>query len=162
MWFSPLTVSTGWFDLLTEAEGWFDKSLIEYAASGAVTGDLSAGEAQDIAAFDGTGGTQSLHGRRVRGRRVIYPDELPAVIEAPKQWPEELPSLAPVAAKLAEAKAALNTAIKARDEAKRAKERAALEAALAEAQGRYNEAKGREDAIIRMLRDEDEFWLIAA
>lgn len=114
---------------------------------------------------EGETGQVALTGRRPRGRRIIYPDELdplPVVLEAP----EPLPSLEVAEAALIEAKAALETAIRTKAEKQQAKERAeaiaTLRTALGHAQAQYNAAREREDAIIKRLRDEDELWLLAA
>lgn len=141
-------------------------------AAAAITGTLSATEAQDTAAFDGTftaGAQTGLHGRKVRGRRIIYPDELDPFVpaKAPKVIEiEPLPSLERAKAALVEAKQALDLAIAAKEAARQAKERAkaikALETAMGQAQARYDAAQEAENGLIQRLRDEDEFFLLAA
>ena len=140
-------------------------------AAAAITGTLSATEAQDAALFDGTftaGAQTGLHGRKVRGRRIIYPDEIEIIpVEAPKVIEiEPLPSLERAKVALAEAKQALESVLRAKEAAIQAKQRAkainALEVALGEAQARYDAAMEAENAIIQRLRDDDDFFLLAA
>ncbi len=118
---------------------------------------------------EGETGQVALHGRKPRGRRIIYPDELdPFVpVEAPKVIEiEPLPSLERAKAALVEAKQALEAAVEAREAARQAKERAeaikALETALGQAQARYDAAQEAENGLIQRLREEDDFFLLAA
>lgn len=109
----------------------------------------------------------ALHGRKPRGRRVVFPDELPPVVELlPVPVVEPLPSLVVAQRTLAEARTALEAVKVARIEAQERKERRkaidALSALIDAAQARYEAALAAEALIIRRLRDEDELFLLAA
>lgn len=118
---------------------------------------------------EGDGATESpqnLHGRKVRGRRVIYPDELPPVVEvAPEPEPEPV-TLDEARVATVAARTALEVVRIARIEAQERKERQqaidALSAQIALAEARYEAARRAEAQIVRRLHDEDELFLLAA
>ena len=113
-----------------------------------------------------------LHGRRVRGRRVYFPDELDPVVEAETAQQAvndvevpTLPSLAPIAAQIEAAKLEAQ-AFLARIAAER--KARAEEAALAALMAKFDAVmegieayKAREALIVQRLRDEDELILLA-
>jgi len=110
--------------------------------------------------------TQRLSGRKPRGRKVVFEDELPAPVFVPAPVIEPLPSLATARAAIVDARAALEAVKIARIEAQERKERQraidSLSVELSAAQARYNAAREAEARIVRRLRDEDELFLLAA
>lgn len=153
---------------------------VAFATSGTLAGPGAGGAISGSAALAFTtegnltaAAVQSLHGRKVRGKRVYFPDELDPVIEAKAAQDAvagievpTLPSLAPIAAQIEAAKQdaqALLTRIAAERKAK------ARQAAVAALTGEFEAAldvieaiKVREAEIVRRLRDDDDFLLLAA
>lgn len=104
-----------------------------------------------------------LRGRR-RGKRVRFEDELPQPIKVTA--PEPLPSLDAARAAITDARRAVEAVRIARRQAKEREERqealAALSAEYERALTLLREARDAEARIIQRLRDEDEWFFLAA
>lgn len=138
-----------------------------FTTAGALTGNGALSGSADVVFTAGgtlSGGVTHLHGRRLRGRRIIYPDELPPPAEVAAIEP--LPTLERARALVIETKRALEVAQVAQQQAqeRKAKARALrlLTGELDAVQARYEAALNAERAVIRRLHDDDEFMLLAA
>lgn len=131
-------------------------------ATGGTLDDLTLVAAGEL----GAAATTALHGKKLRRRkRLVFEDELPPqTVELPKIEP--LPSLETARAAIIEARRALEGVKTARKQVAereaKAKAVAALELKQASAERALQEAIDAERAIIRRLRDDEEFMLLAA
>jgi hypothetical protein len=113
-----------------------------------------------------------LHGRRIRGRRVYFPDEIDPVIEVEAAQRAvdgvevpTLPSLAPIAEQIEDAKRQAQAFLARIIAERKAQARqAALDALTAEFDAvleMIEAIKAREALIVQRLRDDDDFILLA-